>query len=243
MAANSDNGPAVDSNDSPLLNLPAELRNSIYELVFEDQGRVSTFVKGAQGKAPGLLMACRQTYSEGINMYYHGSVLYVATRFKMRYIAAGTQHLPPKFIANVRHILLSCASAEALGRAKHGRHASYRRLDVATYAEKDLELLHRFLELSNAGDALIRKVRYEVVGPGRERTFTSTPVETAKQIERKWHGEYCEPQMPQQKNIAKYKTDQEATELTRIGGQEESIIGPWKILELDEKTSTDERAT
>lgn len=173
-------------------------------------------------------------------MYYRGSVLYVANRFKMRYIAAGTQHLPPKLIANIRHILLSCASAEALGRAKHGRYASYRRLDVATYAEKDLELLHRFLELSNASDALIRKVRYEIVGPGRERIFTSTPVETAKQIERKWHGECCEPQMLQQKNIAKYKTDQGATELTHIDGQEESIIGPWKILDLEEKKSKDE---
>lgn len=197
MASKSDEALATDSNDPPLLDLPAELRNCIYELVFQDQGRVFSFVKGARSKAPGLLMACRQTYSECINMYYHGSVLCTESRFKMRHIATGTQHLPPKFIANTCHILLSCASAEAMDRAKHGRCAWYRRLDFATCADADLEKLHRFLGLSEAEDALIRKVRYEIVGPGRERVFTSTPVETAYQIERKWDGEYHNSRMLQ----------------------------------------------
>lgn len=243
MAPKSDEASAVDSNDYPLLNLPAELRNSIYELVFEDHGRVFTFVKRARTKAPGVLMACRQTYSEGVGLYYNGSVLCVANRSEMRLIAARTQHLAPKFIANTCHILLSCAADEALEHAKHPRYGPSVRLAIVRRAEQDLERLHRFIGLSNAEDALIRKVRYEIVGPGREKVFTSTPYETATEIERKWNSEYYEPRMLQHKSIAKYKTDKEATHLARIDGQEESTIGPWKILELEKKTSTDERAT
>ena len=183
-------------------------------------------------------MACRQTYSEGIGLYYHNNVLCINNLSDM---AASTTHLPTKLIANNSHILLTSAKKFAL--AKHPQYAYPLLHLVARRAQWDLEMLHRLLGLSDAEDALIRKVRYEIVRPGRERVFTATPLETAAEIERNWHGEYCEPQMLQQKSIAKYKPDKEAIRLARIDGEEQSVIGPWKILELEEKTPTDESTT
>lgn len=60
----------ADQDDSRLMRLPAELRNEIYELVFSGRQGVASFEEGRKPKAPAILVACRQTYSEALPIYY-----------------------------------------------------------------------------------------------------------------------------------------------------------------------------
>ena len=57
---------AVVSVSCPLLELAAELRNSIYELAFtlDDDNGIGVLLEDAAGPSKALLLTCRQIYSE-----------------------------------------------------------------------------------------------------------------------------------------------------------------------------------
>ena len=57
---------------SPLLGLPPELRNMIYELVFKGQ----TMINGVKHYAPGILLACKKIYHEATLLFYQTATFY-----------------------------------------------------------------------------------------------------------------------------------------------------------------------
>ncbi|KAF2162713.1 hypothetical protein M409DRAFT_26950 [Zasmidium cellare ATCC 36951] len=70
-------GPNQPQHGSGLLRLPAELRNRIYALTLNDvvayRARKTVAyrkVHRVKAKAPGLLLACKQTYTEAVQLFY-----------------------------------------------------------------------------------------------------------------------------------------------------------------------------
>ncbi|KAF2162492.1 hypothetical protein M409DRAFT_27115 [Zasmidium cellare ATCC 36951] len=62
----------VSSQRSPFLALPSEIRNEIYAYAFEDgELEIDQQYRDRTTPAPGLVFACRQTYEEGLSMYYN----------------------------------------------------------------------------------------------------------------------------------------------------------------------------
>ena len=69
--------PATIQTDSQFLRLPPEIRNMVYELVFQDHvtmmpcyGKTTTIGSG-KIIAPGLLRTCKQVHYEALSMYYN----------------------------------------------------------------------------------------------------------------------------------------------------------------------------
>lgn len=65
-----------DQRNSPLLSFPPELRNRIYIFVLAGtcdvpKAGVKGNKKGLIQGSPGLLLACKQTYAEGVKIYYN----------------------------------------------------------------------------------------------------------------------------------------------------------------------------
>lgn len=94
--------------------------------------------------------------------------------------------LPSRCLVNVRYVLVSkfkFKDAKAIDHMRGKDHEAFlERFGIAQYPHRNS--MERFL----AQGGLIPKVRYEIVGPGHKRVFTSTPVETAREIERGWDG-------------------------------------------------------
>lgn len=65
---------AADQSKCRLFRLPAEIRNSIYELAFENEVVfVGTKIKKkpqARAKVQGILLACKQTYAETLQLHF-----------------------------------------------------------------------------------------------------------------------------------------------------------------------------
>lgn len=62
-------------SDSSLLALPAELRNRIYDLVFEDCIQDVTIRRPKSQTPSNLLLTCKQAYQEAIGIYYSNVVV------------------------------------------------------------------------------------------------------------------------------------------------------------------------
>ncbi|KAK5115630.1 hypothetical protein LTR85_009801 [Meristemomyces frigidus] len=96
----------ANQDQSPLLRLPPELRNRIYHLFFKDHevqlARYSDRPSlGCGHAAPGILLACHQTYDECIGIFYSASTFLAADK---RDILAWLTLAPPKYMGLVRHI-------------------------------------------------------------------------------------------------------------------------------------------
>ena len=68
-------GPTKTQENSALLRLPAEIRNQIYELVFTDGRHLiperAKRTHWGRSQVPGLLLACKQTHMEAIQLFYY----------------------------------------------------------------------------------------------------------------------------------------------------------------------------
>ena len=86
---------ARDQEQSPLLRLPRELRDIIYGMVFHDCELEMDDATPVPASV-GLLKACKQTYIEAIEVYYHSVAIGVG--FK-RYILLGwLEKLPSTYL-------------------------------------------------------------------------------------------------------------------------------------------------
>lgn len=65
---------------SPLLTLPAELRNTIYAFVLCDNIRDLSTEGHSMPSNSGLPITCKQLYHEAIEMFYHSTALKITTR-------------------------------------------------------------------------------------------------------------------------------------------------------------------
>ena len=92
----------TEAKDSPLLSLPRELRDIIYGMVFQG---CTTKLDASKHKATpdslGLLIACKQTYTETIDVYYRNVTLH--WRY-VRTFQRWAQHLPRKFFQQIPNI-------------------------------------------------------------------------------------------------------------------------------------------
>ena len=59
-----------DNTKCHFLALPAELRNRIYEMALEDEIITITDMKSARSTPPGVLIACKQMYTEGLGLFH-----------------------------------------------------------------------------------------------------------------------------------------------------------------------------
>lgn len=61
----------TDQSASPIFKLPPELRNAIYSLVFQDHTvEVVSVERYLKAQPPGLLITCKQLYTEAVEVYY-----------------------------------------------------------------------------------------------------------------------------------------------------------------------------
>ena len=92
----------TEAKGSPFLNLPRELRDAIYSIVFQG---CTTKLDASKHKATpdslGLLIACKQTYTETIDVYYRNVTLH--WRY-VRTFPKWAQHLPRTFFQQIRNI-------------------------------------------------------------------------------------------------------------------------------------------
>jgi hypothetical protein len=78
--------PVVEAQESPLLNLPGELRDRIYEYAFDCAPDFITICKGAKNStigctAPPLLQVCRQIREEASTIFYTQQKFYMNGRW------------------------------------------------------------------------------------------------------------------------------------------------------------------
>jgi hypothetical protein len=85
----------ANQGESPLLSLPPELRNIIYCMAFEGCVFEVELVNYARSpESAGLLLACKQTFSEVINIYYSNVTI------ESRSVLAIT-HWPDTYLVNI----------------------------------------------------------------------------------------------------------------------------------------------
>ncbi|KAK4494819.1 hypothetical protein PRZ48_014175 [Zasmidium cellare] len=97
----------AEDTDSPLLNLPPELRNNIYELVFTNT--TINFNTTATRRPPSLLLSCKQIYTEAVTVYY-AEATFVSNE-PQKAIIAHIQTLPPKSRKALRNVVLGVSDA------------------------------------------------------------------------------------------------------------------------------------
>lgn len=60
----------ASQTQSPFFRLPAELRNQIYELAFQETTATVQYPGGCCLLPSGILTACKQAYTEAIGLFY-----------------------------------------------------------------------------------------------------------------------------------------------------------------------------
>lgn len=96
----------LPNNPSRLLELPAELRNRIYEFVFADSEvhvRKKDIFTHLRYRPPhaGILMACRQTYSESLTIFYDFTTFYLGPNI-MGFFLRSLPHRNACLVSKVR---------------------------------------------------------------------------------------------------------------------------------------------
>ena len=167
--------PALIQKQSAFLRLPPEIRNMVYELIF--QGEVTNIPSYSKiretGKirAPALLRTCKQVHYEALAMYYSLAMFFfsrITTNGAKRWIEA---------IGHARIALVSSACFPSL----YFRWSSERSFDG--HAQVSADYAHRFLkhakkELEPLAGAL--KMQVEVVE--RVRIPTNSPLQLVKDV-------------------------------------------------------------
>ena len=103
----------ADQRASPLLALPAEIRNTIYEMVFEGAClKLDSFKAKYPPESIGLLPASQQTFEEAINIYY--SHLTVSSCFAPRLVDWASK-LPRKYLRQIPKIRYDVADLSSVG--------------------------------------------------------------------------------------------------------------------------------
>ncbi|KAF2165990.1 hypothetical protein M409DRAFT_55346 [Zasmidium cellare ATCC 36951] len=78
---------ATNQSASRLMSLAPELRNRIYEFIFEDQmvtlKSKSKSNPSGRSKVPGILMTCKQTYTESLHIFFNKSVFLFTSMQKL----------------------------------------------------------------------------------------------------------------------------------------------------------------
>lgn len=155
----------------PLLALPAELRNNIWEEVFEgNEVQISTTRRGRSrgSTAPALLLTCKHIYSEASSVYYALSDFQAVTRSYHR-LADRLVCLPKSSFNLIQRISINLI--------QH-RDSYIEPEDWASRAQENVLRMQETLIASShpqAHNVKIRTVVYDVVG---SRFWTSTPWET-----------------------------------------------------------------
>lgn len=102
----------MDQQQSRLMRVPPELRNHIYELVFKDSlvpvnGFGSIMKRGSPAySAPGILLACHQTYNEAINTFYAETIFVAHYGFQLDH---WIKRLPKRVVSLLNHVRLDLA--------------------------------------------------------------------------------------------------------------------------------------
>ena len=91
-ATKSANGGGDPQTASPLFSLPRELRDMIYEEAF--RGHVQDVDHHPNESYPGILLACKQTHHETINLFYKRTTFECGTR---RHGIDWFTHMPKKY--------------------------------------------------------------------------------------------------------------------------------------------------
>lgn len=66
----------ADQSNSPFFKLPPELRNAIYGTVFQNHTiEVVSAERNLKAQPPGLLVACKQVYTEAVEIFYSAVIV------------------------------------------------------------------------------------------------------------------------------------------------------------------------
>jgi hypothetical protein len=71
----------TDEKQGPLLALPPELRNDIYELVFSDLVIDFTQTNTTTATSTSLLRTCTQIRNEALNIFYHKTTFWAQSSY------------------------------------------------------------------------------------------------------------------------------------------------------------------
>ncbi|KAK4494394.1 hypothetical protein PRZ48_014692 [Zasmidium cellare] len=96
---------ASDQSTSRLMSLAPELRNRIYEFVFEDETVTlkakSTNNPEGRSRVPGVLLACKQTYIESLQIFFNKSIFLFTS---MQKLSAWMRNIGPQNRRCVAHV-------------------------------------------------------------------------------------------------------------------------------------------
>lgn len=175
--------------DSPLLDLPAELRNNIYEMIFEDN---IINVEGEQprAQAPGLLVTCRQFYNEGIGVYYACASVYGKLDLEVWSWLTQYHRLESlgSFRKSIKKVLLDHAGDHWRPLDLHTSTAWLRRNireTTAQYAAEEIDETRQSVR-----DVSSDRFKVSILAPNQEMIWTTNPVEVSRVLEEEWAGEY-----------------------------------------------------
>ncbi|KAK4617817.1 hypothetical protein CLAFUW4_12533 [Fulvia fulva] len=80
---------ATTQTQSRLLGVPVAVRNRIYELVFKKEGTCHVSHRRKDGnpkgliRVPGLLLACKQTYAESVQLFYGKTIFTCSAPYRL----------------------------------------------------------------------------------------------------------------------------------------------------------------
>lgn len=177
--------------DSPLLDLPPEIRNIIYERVFEN-AIIKIEGEGLISEAPSLLLTCRQVYDEALGMYYACSMVYTKYGWKLwMWLWRTRLKLSTEALVNRRNSVKNALFEHA----KNYWGQSELRLELRMIrANREAEARPAAVELedirSRAPHAPNHLLKASILAPSQEMVWTSNPVQTSRALEEEWAVEW-----------------------------------------------------
>lgn len=168
------------SQDSPLLDLPPEIRNNIYEMVFE-----GTIIKvdreDLPSTAPGLLRTCRQIYNEAVGMYHASATIY--SRFYFRLYMWLKRRGNRQGVKNA--LLDHAPSYWRLMKAHLDIRLDRERREY--WAKEGAADINRMRQC--VPDLPIDLFKVSILAPNQEMVWTTNPLEDLRVLEEEWAGE------------------------------------------------------
>jgi len=160
--------------DSPLLRLPPELRNLIYEHALH--GTVVTLREHQLSKVPGVLLACKQTYGEATAIFYTTASFTVEDDWVMLHRLSRMPYRYQRLINTI-----SILTTQKWRGIKHLSPEPPPDV-LAEYAQEDIDAAKRTLRLDSSITIRPTVVQASIKTPSGKTVFSTTPKETYRAL-------------------------------------------------------------
>lgn len=172
---------------SPLLRLPPEIRNEIYAYAFEDgELKIDRQYRDRTTPAPGLVFACRQTYEEGLVMYYAALSIVSKDPWILTMWLAYLNYLPDGHqFKLIKRVFLDCRNrSEQMLPLQLGQ-----RFALNHHTQLSLDRVNGELAKTPKGRGSCIQVKVCIATPNQQLVWTDEPFKLGEALEKRWNGE------------------------------------------------------